>query len=175
MRHNIPQNTTFQKRLLFFFSEVLVCILKCVFRKMSLCCFLSPLCEMLCLLKCCYVFLRLSRVEAQTMYRCTDCKARWGNAILILGYMNNIDWIWIRCFVRYVLFFKKCCVLQNDVSFWPSGTPHMWDSITFLLAIVLLDSREIITWTWPQFRWEDVYPSHCTAVLFLVLGSPCLK
>lgn len=107
--HNATQHFTkyniSEKIFFFFFSEVLVCILKCVFRKMSLCCFLSPLCEMLCLLKCCYVFLRLSRVEAQTMYRCTDCKARWGNAILILGYMNNIDWIWICCFVRLCFVF----------------------------------------------------------------------
>ena len=52
----------------------------------------------------------LTRVEGlrtEDVVHCTDCKAHWGNVIVILGYINKIDLIWFdsywardRCWAR---------------------------------------------------------------------------
>ena len=37
---------------------------------------------------------RIEGLRTEDVVHCTDCKAHWGNVIVILGYINKIDLIW---------------------------------------------------------------------------------
>ena len=39
---------------------------------------------------------RIEGLRTEDVVHCTDCKAHWGNVIVILGYINKIDLIWFK-------------------------------------------------------------------------------
>ena len=51
-------------------------------------------------------------LRTQGVFHCRDCKAHWGNVIVMLGYINKIAWIWFENSVQ--LSVKGALLSQNN-------------------------------------------------------------